>query len=230
MNSLFFQIATRFLSVALALTGLFLSLPARAQEALTVNPEAGNNTFSAVFDAPLGERINAVSSAVGCDLSYDEKTAKASGTCSVPLTSIMVDNEETKTEHFRDWVTNKKTKAQGCRFEARFEGVRLSEPLGPDKTVKFTAELPFTVCGRARTDGHKEHVEGTALLIPGSETKTIKIRAHISNFNRDAYQIGPKYTAGWFARVQSLAKVVAEEGTVDLTVFAKAKSQQRGGQ
>ncbi len=230
MNSFFRQIATRSLSVALLMAGLFLSLPAPAQEALTVNAEAGNNTFSAVFDAPLGERINAVSSSVRCDLSYDDKTVKASGTCSVPLTSIMVDNEETKTEHFRDWVTNKKTKPEACRFEAKFDGVRLSEPLVPDKTAKFTADVPFTVCGRPRTDGRKEHVEGTALLIPGSEPKTIKIRAHISNFNRDAYQIGPKYTAGWLARVQSLAKVVAEEGTVDLTVFAKPNLQPRGGQ
>ena len=49
-----------------------------------VNPDAGNNSFSAVFDAKLGERINAVSSAVGCQVTYDEKTGLASGTCSVP--------------------------------------------------------------------------------------------------------------------------------------------------
>jgi len=67
--------------------------------ALHVDPDAGNNKFSATFDAPLGERIEAVSSAVNCDLSYDDKAGTASGNCSVPLTSIMVDNEPTKTEH-----------------------------------------------------------------------------------------------------------------------------------
>jgi hypothetical protein len=88
-------------SAALLLFGLALSIPARG-ESLKVNPDNGNNTFSAVFDAPLGERITAVS----WDIAYDEAAGTASGRCSVPLITLMVDNEKTKTEHFRDWVTN----------------------------------------------------------------------------------------------------------------------------
>ena len=34
--------------------------PARAGTAFAVDPEAGNNTFMAVFDAAIGERITAV--------------------------------------------------------------------------------------------------------------------------------------------------------------------------
>ncbi len=46
---------------------LVIAFALRAQaEDFEVNPDAGNNTFSAVFDAKLGERINAVSSAVAC--------------------------------------------------------------------------------------------------------------------------------------------------------------------
>src|SRR3954468_15272379 len=97
-----------------------LLLPA----ALHVDPEAGNSKFNATFDAPLGERINAVSSAVGCDLDYDEKAGSASGTCSVPLTSIMVDNEPTKTEHFQQWTTNKKVEPKDCKLEAKFSGLK----------------------------------------------------------------------------------------------------------
>jgi len=137
----------------------------------------------------------------------------------------MVDNEKTKTEHFRDWATNKKLKPGACSFEATFTDVKLSEPLVPEKTVRFSTEAPFTVCGRRRADGGKEHIEGTAVLV-SPESKTIRIRAHVAKFNRDAYKIGPKYTDGWFARVQSLAKVVAEEGEIDLTLFARPSSSQ----
>ena len=69
-----------------AIAALTLALPGAAvAEALAVNPDAGNSSFSAVFDAALGERINAVSSAVGCEIAYDEKTGNAGGRCSVPL-------------------------------------------------------------------------------------------------------------------------------------------------
>ncbi len=64
---------------------------------------------------------------------------------------------------------------------------------------------------------------GTALLFPPGAygaTKTIRIRATVAGFDRDAYQIGPRYTEGWLARVQSLAKVVAEKGDVELSLFA----------
>ena len=203
-----------------------LTLPASAlAEELTVNPDAGNSGFSAVFDAALGERINAVSSSVGCDVSFDEKTGLASGRCSVPLTTITVDNDATKSEHFHDWATNKKSEPKDCKLEAVFSGVKLGA-LTPEKPVPFTAEIPFTVCGRARVGGGKEKVAGTAVLFPPGaygDKKTIRIRATVAAFDRDAYRIGPRYTDGWLARVQTLAKVVAEQGTVELSLFARTK-------
>jgi hypothetical protein len=197
---------------------------ARAGE-FEVNPDAGNNSFSAVFDAKLGERINAVSSAVGCQLTYDEKTGLASGKCSVPIESIRVDNDDTKSDHFRQWATNKKSDPAQCRIEAAFSGVKVGT-LAASTPTPFFAEIPFTVCGRGRTGGAKERVTGTALLFPPGaygEKATIRIRATVPDFDRDAYRIGPKYTDGWLARVQALATVVAEKGTVDLSLFAKAK-------
>lgn len=211
--------------VPLAALALALALPASAED-FRVDPEAGNNKFDAVFDAKLGERITAQSSAIACDLRYDEKTGLASGRCSVPLTSIRVDNEDTKTEHFWQWVTNKKSDPKACRLETSFDGVKVGA-LAPEQPVAFTAEIPFTVCGRRRADGRAEKATGTALLFPpGSygEKKTIRVRARIEGFDRDAYRIGPKYTEGWLARVQSLAKVVADEGTIDLSLFAKSSS------
>jgi hypothetical protein len=209
-----------------ALLSIMLAVPAAVPaEDLVVNPDAGNSGFSAVFDAALGERINAVSSSVGCDVSFDEKTGLASGRCSVPLTSIKVDADETKSGHLHDWATNKKSDPKDCKLEAVFGGVKLGT-LAPEKPARFTAEIPFTVCGRARVDGGKERVTGTALLFPPGaygEKKTIRIRATIASFDRDTYRIGPGFTDGWLARVQSLAKVVAVTGTVDLSLFAKVK-------
>jgi len=224
MNRTRAQAIARISSPILLLSTIVFSVQARAED-LKVNPDNGNNTFTAIFDAPLGERITAVSSSVSCDIAYDEKSATASGRCSVPLTTVMVDNEKTKTEHFRDWATNKKSKPQACTFEAKFADIKLSEPLAPEKSAKFSADAPFTICGRNRSDGGKEHVEGSAVLV-SAESKTIRIRARVPKFNRDAYQIGPKYTDGWFARVQSLAKVVAEEGEIELTLFARPSSAQ----
>ena len=215
---------TRF--TAAAALSLALASPAAAlAEPLTVNPDAGNSGFSAVFDAALGERINAVSSAVGCDLTYDEKAGLASGRCSVPLESIKVDADDTKSDHFRQWSTNKKSEPAACRFEAVFSGVKVG-PLAPEQAAPFTASVAFTVCGRARADGGQEQVTGTAMLFPPGtygEKRTLRIRATVAGFDRDAYQIGPRFTDGWLARVQSLAKVVAEKGTIDLSLFAKAK-------
>jgi hypothetical protein len=209
-----------------AMLSLLLAAPGPAlAEDFTVNPQAGNSGFSAVFDAALGERINAVSSAVGCEVTLDEKTGLASGRCQVPLTTITVDNDATKSEHFHDWATNKKTDPKACTLEAVFGGVKLG-PLAPEKPATFAAEIPFTVCGRARADGGKEQLTGTALLFPPGaygDKKTIRIRASIAGFDRDAYRIGPGYTEGWLARVQSLAKVVAVKGTVELSLFAKVK-------
>jgi hypothetical protein len=200
-----------------------------AAEDFKTNPDAGNNVFSAVFDAKLGERITAQSSAVACDLVYDEKVGTASGGCSVPLTAIKVDNEDTKTEHFQQWVTNKKSDPGECRFEAKFANVKVGK-LAPGQPAPFDAQIPFTVCGRGPVDGRKEQVKGTALLFPPGaygDAKTIRIRATIPAFDRDAYRIGPKYTEGWFARVQSLATVVAEKGTIDLSLFAKSETEEK---
>jgi len=198
---------------------------ARAEE-LRIDPDAGNNSFSAVFDAKLGERITAVSSAVGCAVSLDEKSGLVSGKCSVPLESIRVDNDDTKSDHFRQWATNKKSDPAACRIEATFENVRLAR-LAPETPVPFEAEIPFTICGRGRADGGRERVSGTALLFPPGaygERKTIRIRATVTGFDRDAYQVGPKYTDGWLARVQQLAKVVAERGDIELSLFARPKA------
>jgi hypothetical protein len=194
-------------------------------QALIVNPDTGNSSFTAVFDAALGERITALSSAVGCDVTLDEKTGLASGHCTVPLGSIRVDNDDVKSDHFRQWSTNKKSEPSQCSFDATFSGVKIG-PLTPETPVPFTAQVPFTVCGRAREDGAKEKVSGTAVLFPPGaygEKKTIRIRASVAEFDREAYRIGPKFTDGWLARVQSLAKVVAAKGTIELSLFAKAK-------
>jgi hypothetical protein len=194
-------------------------------EELRVKPDAGNNGFSAVFDAALGERINAVSSAVECEIAYDEQAGVASGRCSVPLTSIRVDNDDTKSDHFRQWATNKASDPAACKLEAAFTGVKVG-PLVAEQPVPFAAEIPFTVCGRGRAGGGNEKVRGTAVLFPAGaygDRKTIRIRATVADFDRDAYRIGPQYTEGWLARVQSLAKVVARKGTVELSLFARAK-------
>jgi hypothetical protein len=211
---------------------VLLSSALAGAEELQVDPNVGNSTFTAVFDAALGERITANSSAVACDLTFDDKTNTASGSCSVPLKSIRVDNDDTKTEHFQQWSTNKKMDAKDCRFEAKLDGVRLNQPLQPEKPVQFSAEVPFKICGKARSDGGKERVTGAAILFPAGSygtAKTIRIRARIDGFTRDRYQIGPKYTSGWLSRVQSLAKVVAEEGTIELNLFAKSKSAPTAG-
>jgi hypothetical protein len=188
-----------------------------------VNPDAGNNTFTAVFDAALGERITAQSSSIGCNLDYDAASGVARGTCTVPLTSIVVDNEPTKTDHFQQWTTNKKSDPKTCAIEARFEGVKVG-PLVAETPAPFTTQATFTVCGRARAGGGAETVTGTVILLPAGTAgprETLRIRAHLAGFDRDAYRIGPKYTDGWLARVQSLAKVVAEKGDVDVNVFAR---------
>jgi polyisoprenoid-binding protein YceI len=92
----------RLMEMGLSAAMLFLvsSQPVWAENAtFKVDPEAGNNTFSAVFDAALGERIMAVTSGIDCTVTVDEgKLGKAK--CSVPLKSIKVDNDDTKTEHF----------------------------------------------------------------------------------------------------------------------------------
>lgn len=205
----------------LALVFVLVSSLAHAEK-LVVDSKAGNNTFTAVFHAPLGERITAVSSSIGCTATYDEKKGTISGKCSVPLLSIDVDGNSTKSEHFQQWATNNSTKPKKCDFEATFTDVAVGT-LAPDKPSEFTAEIPFTVCGRTRTDGGKESVKGTALLLAPASSgggKTVKVRATVEKFNRESYKVGPQFTSGWLARVQALASVVAAEGTVELTLFA----------
>ena len=193
-------------------------IPLLIAAALRVDPAAGTNKFNATFDAPLGERINAVSSAVGCDLAYDDKSGAASGSCAVPLTSITVDSEPTKTEHFQQWTTNKKTDPKDCKLEAKLDGLTLAPAALSATPSKFEGEVPFTVCGRARSDGKKEKLIGNAMLLPDGR---VRIRAKVEKFNRDQYRIGPKYTEGWLSRVQQLAPVVAETGTLEISLFAK---------
>ncbi|HTO95531.1 MAG TPA: hypothetical protein VMK66_00695 [Myxococcales bacterium] len=192
-----------------------LVLVLAAAAILKVDANAGNNKFDATFDAPLGERIMATSSAVGCELALEG--GNASGTCSVPLTSVTVDGEPTKTGHFQQWATNKKVDPKACALEARLEGVKLEGPLSTIP-VKLEGEAAFKVCGKAREDGGKEKLQGTAVQLPNG---SIRIRARVERFDRDKYRIGPRYTDGWLSRVQQLAPVVAEVGTIDISIFAR---------
>ena len=197
-----------------AVVVLLLSAPLQT---LRVDGKAGNNTLNGVFDAPLGERITATSSAVACDIQVDAGGRNLSGRCSVPLSSITVDADPTKSDHFRQWATNRKSDPARCILATELAGVAVSLPRAPGESTELQADLPFTVCGRGRDDGGREHVSGTVVRL---EDGWLRIRARIEHFHREAYRIGPRFTEGWLARVQSLAKVVAEEGTVELTLFA----------
>jgi hypothetical protein len=184
---------------------------------LRVDAQAGNNTLSAVFDAPLGERITATSSAVACDIEVAADGRNLSGRCSVPLKTVTVDANPTKSEHFRQWATNGKGDPARCTLGAALSSVPVTLPLTPGASSEFQADLPFTVCGRPREDGGFEHVSGTITLL---DDGWYRVRARVEHFHREAYRVGPRFTDGWLARVQSLAKVVAEEGTLELTLFA----------
>jgi hypothetical protein len=202
---------------------LFTCSAALSETGFTVDPEAGNNTFSAVFDAAIGERITAVSSAVGCTLSVDEAKLQGKTTCSVPLTAIRVDNDDTKSEHFRQWATNKKIDPEKCVFKLEVPGLKLDTAVEAMKPVPFETEGTFTICGRPRDDKGNERISGTIIYLPASsdrDVRTLRIRGKIEDFNRDRYQIGPKWTDGWLARVQELAPVVATDGTIEVNLFA----------
>ena len=188
-----------------------------------VDPEAGNNTFSAVFDAALGERIMAVTSNIGCTVTVDESKLTGRAACSVPLTAVRVDNDDTKTEHFQQWATNKKTATQQCTFDLDVKDVKLPSTLDEQKPIPFTAEGTFTICGRKRDDNRPEKLDGTIIVLPTrspNSPRTLRIRAHIEHFDRERYGISPKNTEGWLARVQQLASVVATEGIIDVNIFA----------
>ncbi len=207
-----------------ALTVATLSQPVWAGEAtLSVDPDAGNNTFNAVFDAALGERITAVSSTIGCTVAMDEEKREGSAKCSVPLTSIKVDSDDTKTDHFRQWATNKKVDPKKCTFDLDAPHVKLPSTLQEKQPVSFSTEGTFTICGRKREGGQPEKIEGTIVLLPAGSLgsgKAYRIRAKVEDFNREQYGISPKATAGWLARVQQLANVVATDGTIDVNIFA----------
>jgi hypothetical protein len=204
-----------------AVFGLARRAEAQAQ-VYKVDPEAGRNTFSAVFEAPLGERINAVSSAVACRLSVNSGAQTAGGSCKVALESIKVDAEPTKTEHFQQWSTNKKVKPSKCDYAAELDGVKFSDPLADGKKVAFEGRATFKVCGRAREDGGSEKVEGTVTQM---DDGTLRVRAEIKGFNRESYGVSPKNTAGWLARVQQLAPVVNAIGDIEINVFATKESK-----
>jgi hypothetical protein len=203
---------------------VFFAQPTWADTAaFSVDPDAGNNTFNAVFDAAIGERISAVSSAVGCAITADEQEGTGHAKCSVPLIAIKVDSDEIKTEHFQQWATNKKSDPKTCAFELDIPQVKLPSPLEARKQVSFTTEGTFTVCGRKRDNGRPEKIQGTILYLPPGaygDEKVYRIRAKIEGFDREQYGISPKHTAGWLARVQQLANVVATEGNIDVNIFA----------
>jgi hypothetical protein len=210
---------------AIALALVCLAVPARAETTFTVNPDVGNNTFTAVFDAAIGERITAVSSAVGCTLTVNEEKVEGRATCSVSLTSIRVDNDDTKSEHFAEWATNKKTEAAQCTFNLEVPAVKLPPPLTPKQPVPFRTEGTFTICGRPRDDHLPERIEGTVIYLPAGTygtKRTLRIRARIEQFDREQYGVSPKHTPGWLARVQQLAPVVAAAGTIEVNLFATA--------
>ena len=201
------------------LSPLLLVVLSAAPQDLRVDGNAGNNTLNGVFDAPLGERITATSSAVACELKVDPGAGFVSGRCSVPLETITVDADPTKSDHFRQWATNRKSDPARCTLAADLGKVALVLPPGPGESTQFQADVPFTVCGRSREDRGLEHVAGTVVRL---DDGWLRVRARVEHFHREAYRIGPRFTDGWLARVQSLAKVVAEEGTLELTLFASA--------
>src|SRR2546428_5514693 len=158
----------RAAALSLALT-LVASSATLADTKFAVDPEAGNNTFTAVFDAAVGERITAVSSAVGCTLTVDEANLAGKASCSVPLASIRVDNDETKSDHFRQWATNKQVDPKKCLFRLDLPAVKLQGPVEPMKPVAFETEGAFTLCGRRRDDQGPEKIRGTILYLPAKE-------------------------------------------------------------
>jgi polyisoprenoid-binding protein YceI len=211
-------------AITAALAAALFSQPVWAGETtLTVDANAGNNTFNAVFDAALGERITAVSSAIGCTIVADENTLTGRAKCSVPLTSIKVDSDDIKTEHFQQWATNKKSDPQKCTFELEAPNVTLPSALQEKQPVSFSTEGTFTICGRTREGGQPEKIQGTIVLLPAGslgDGKAYRIRAKVEGFNREHYGVSPRATAGWLARVQQLANVVATDGTIDVNIFA----------
>lgn len=211
--------------VALALLILSGQRAHAADTTFNVDPNLGNSAFTAVFDATVGERITAVSSQIGCTLEVDEAKLVGHARCSVPLTSIRVDNDDTKSEHFAQWATNKKVEPEKCTLDVTIADVALKPPVDAKQPVAFATAGKFEVCGRPRDDQGAEKITGTIVYLPPGTygpARTLRIRAHIEGFDRERYGISPKNTAGWLARVQQLADVVAAQGTIDVNTFATA--------
>ena len=190
-----------------------------------VKGDVGNSTMTAVFDAPFGERITALSSSVSCSLDIDAATGTAKGTCSIRLTSIQIDSEPTKTDHFYQWATNKKSDPMTCEVRVSIDG-KATGPLKPKEPATFAFDGSFSVCGKAHEGGAKERIEGAAILMPAGEygsKETIRVRAKVAEFDREKYHVGPNWTGGWLARVQALAPVVAKSGEININLFATAK-------
>lgn len=61
-------------------------------------------------------------------------------------------------------------------------------------------------------------VNGTAgnITVVRLDDGWFRVHAPVEHFHREACRIGPRLTDGWRARVRSLAKVVADEGTLEL--------------
>jgi len=213
---------TRRMTTALLLA---LATPALATTTFVVDPTAGRNQFTAVFDLAVGERITAVSSQVGCKLTVDEEKLEGSATCSVPLSAIRVDNDDTKSDHFRQWATNKKVDPRKCRIELVLPSIKVPGPVDAGRPISVQTQGTFTVCDRARDDKGTEAIGVTLTYVPpaGADApRLLRIRAHVETFDRDRYGVSPKNTAGWLARVQQLSDVVATQGTIDVSLFATA--------
>lgn len=205
------------------------SLAQAAETTYTAQPTLGNSAFTAVFDAVIGERITAVSSAIECTIIVEDGQKSGRAKCSVPLTSIMVDNEPTKTQHFQEWATNKKTEAKECRFDLAIPHVTVDTALEDKKPIEFSTEGTFTICDRTREGGKPEKITGSIVYLPPGaygKNRTLRVRAKIEGFNREEYGVSPAQTQGWLARVQQLAPVVAAEGTIDVNVFATAPAEE----
>jgi len=157
---------------------------------------------------------------VSCQLTV--KGTAASGHCEAALTSIKVDSDETKSDHFYQWSTNKKVPNDKCKYEVSFDGAKLAGPLVAGQKVAFEGKVKVTVCGRNRADGGLEPVSGAVTQLPDG---TLRIRAMIKDFNRESYGVSPKATEGWLARVQQLAPVVAPVGEVEVNVFATSEGK-----
>jgi hypothetical protein len=120
-------------------------------------------------------------------------------------------------------VTNKAVDPRKCAFELDVGTIALQAAVAPMKPVPFETEGRFTVCGRPRDDEKVEKISGTITYLPAGsykDVRTLRIRAKVEGFDRERYRIGPKWTAGWLARVQELAPVVATDGTIDVNLFA----------